>query len=76
MASHYTRSRARRPDTPVVEGSDVEPADAAPIIATSSSTADTFVGMCCGRRRARVHVDRAGWAPPGLLPLPRADPVC
>jgi len=42
MASHYTRSRARRPDTPAAEGSDVEPADVAPIAATSS-TADIFV---------------------------------
>jgi len=43
MASHYTRSRARRHDTPAVEGSDVEPADIVPIVATSFSP-DTFEG--------------------------------
>jgi len=51
-------------DTPAVEGSDVEPADVAPI------SCDFFLfhrrnicgNKCCGRRRARVHVNWASWA--------------
>ena len=57
MAFHYTRSRARRPDTPAAEGSDVEPADVAPIAATSS-TADIFaVSSVAAAGEPGVHVD-------------------